>query len=315
MKGIIRLIFLLLTMSPAAYANDTSIGEVNGSIAMLKQNDVSMEKERLLISPQRINVDYLFINHGQQDVTLPVAFPMPPKQFDSGQDHNPGIMNFKLSVDGKPVKPQVRWVAQLLDDNGHPQEDITNKLLKIGWTVEKLRDVITSDDFFKQPDNLPALPKSWMKYGGANLAVQQYFIWQQTFPAGKEVMINHSYTPSMTSGVPREFADITDKKCLTDDNRKRLAQLRSRYKTDDTEDFFPGFNWSEISYILTTGANWKGGVIGDFTLRVHTNEPKEVAAVCFNYSLKQIDPLTQEFKQKNFRPERDLSVIYLSASR
>ncbi len=29
-----------------------------------------------------------------------------------------------------------------------------------------------------------------------NIAVQQYFIWQQRFPAGKGVVIHHSYTPS-----------------------------------------------------------------------------------------------------------------------
>ncbi len=51
--------------------------ETNGSIEFLQQNEISMAKERLLIASDRINVDYVFINHSAQDITVPVAFPMP----------------------------------------------------------------------------------------------------------------------------------------------------------------------------------------------------------------------------------------------
>ncbi|TCB88113.1 DUF4424 domain-containing protein [Enterobacter quasihormaechei] len=303
---------LLLITSMSVYANDTSIGDINSTIEFLKQNDISMEKERLLISPERINVDYLFVNHAPQDVTLPVAFPMPPEQYYES-DRNPGLMNFKLSVNGKPVTPQEKWVALLINEKEKSWDDITDKLLKTGWTVEQLRNVIKNNAIFQQPDNLPALPEAWVKNGGDLLAVQQFFIWQQTFPAGKEVMINHTYTPSLTSGVPREVADITDKNCLTDENKQQLSQLRSNVKRNHQEEVFPGFNWAQLDYILTTGANWKEGVIGDFTLRIHKRAADEVAVVCFNHSLKLIEPLSLEFKQKNFKPEQDLRIIYLSS--
>ena len=303
---------LLLITSMAVYANDTSIGEVNSTIELLKQNDISMEKERLLISPERINVDYLFVNHAPLDVTLPVAFPMPPEQYDE-TDRNPGLMNFKLSVNGKPVTPQEQWIALLINEKGNTREDITDKLLKAGWTVEQLRNVLKNNEIFQQPDNLPALPEAWVKNNESFLAVQQFFIWQQTFPAGKEVMINHTYTPSPTSGVPREVADITDNYCLTNENQQQLSRLRSNVKRNHQEEDFSGFNWAQLDYILTTGANWKEGVIGDFTLRVHKRTADEVAVVCFNHSLKSIDPLTLEFKQKNLKPEQDLNIIYLSS--
>ncbi|MCZ8582983.1 hypothetical protein OM255_20625 [Escherichia albertii] len=45
------LFFLLIAFSTATCANDTWWGENNGTIEFLQQNDISMAKERLLISP------------------------------------------------------------------------------------------------------------------------------------------------------------------------------------------------------------------------------------------------------------------------
>ena len=111
---------LFLTNGFPLLANDTSIGDRNGSIVLLKQSEISMAKEHLLISPDQIEVNYLFINHSDTEVTVPLAFPMPPMSFDEG-DHST-IENFKLWVDGKPIKTERRLVILLQDGT-----DITNE--------------------------------------------------------------------------------------------------------------------------------------------------------------------------------------------
>lgn len=312
--------FITLTLSIISYtahANDTEYGDVNGTIRLMKQNHVSMVKERLIISQQRINVDYIFANHGKQDITIPIAFPMPPAQ-PSYYSGGPGITNFKLSVNGKPQKTQSRWIAVLADRQGKVFRDVTRQLAEQGWTIARLREVLESDDSFGRQEDMPVLAKEWFKNKDDNnyfhLTVQQLFVWQQTFPSGKEVIIHHAYTPSVTGGIQREVADVEEvlgKSCQTKNNRNHLNQMRHLLKERGQ---LPQFEWSIISYILTSGANWKDGIIDDFTLRIHKRTANDVAVVCFNHPLQPIDSLTLEFKQKNFKPEQNLDVTYYSIS-
>lgn len=297
---------LLIISSNNVCANDSAVGETNGSIEFLQQNEISMTKERLLIASDRINVDYVFINHAAQDITVQIAFPMPPIYQNDSSDHAEGITNFKISVEGKPVKSESRWRVIDLNAQNENTQDITAKVLQNGWTIPQLIDALQDDDPIKSrngKDGKPSLPVD------QEIAVQQYFIWQQRFPAGKEIIIHHSYTPSQSGGIPLSLEDITGDKCLTSVTRKALKRLDGgiKYKNEDGS---ANIGWSELSYILKTGANWKDGVIGDFTLRIHRKSENEVIAPCFSYPLKQIDPLTLEFKQKNFKPTENLNIHF-----
>ncbi len=307
------LMLLLLFICSAVWANDSSVGEFNGSIEFLKQNDVSMAKERLLIAPDRINVDYVFINHAAQDVTVPVAFPMPAIYKHGMEDHSIGIANFKISVDGKPVKSESRWRV-IHNLGGKEEEDVTAKVLQNGWTLPQLRSVFESDESieeYKEEGKPPLLPE-WFDDGYPNIFIQQYFIWQQHFPAGKEVIIHHSYSPSFSTGVPWDLKTIID----TQDTPfppnvlKAIKKLDADIKNQSGNE--AGIYWGNLAYVLTTGANWKDGTIGDFTLRIHKRKENEVMVPEFNYPLKQIDPLTYEFKQQNFKPTEDLSIMFYS---
>lgn len=311
-------VLYLACFSHAAFANDTAWGEDNGSISLLKQSDISMAKERLLISPDKINVDYLFINHSRKDITVSVTFPMPPIYQYEGQDMAPGIMNFKLSVEGKPVKNQARWIVMLFDENGKDREDITEKVTHAGWTIPQLINLLKNEPYSDNSmKNLPPLPAKWFKKNSPQFYVQQHFTWQQTFPARKEVMINHSYTPSLSGGVPIPIEyivgdgsqDNTANDCLNTATRKQIEKL-DKYLKNNNKESYGGLNWEQLNYILATGANWKDGIIGDFTLRIHKKSPKDVVVTCFKHPLKQIEPMTLEFKQKNFKPDENLSVTY-----
>lgn len=311
-------ILYLAFFSHAAFANDSAWGETNGSIVLLKQRDISMAKERLLIAPDRINVDYLFINHSNKDITVPVTFPMPPIYQYEGQDIAPGIMNFKLSVDGKPVKTQARWVVMLFDENGKDREDITDKAIHRGWSIEQLVNLLKDEPWSDNAkSNQPPLPAEWFKKDMPQFYVQQHFTWQQTFPAGKEVMINHAYTPSLSGGVPTPLEYIVGdgtkdnpaNECLNTSTRKQVEKL-DKYLKNKNKENYGGLGWNQLNYILSTGANWKEGVIGDFTLRIHKTSPDDVVVTCFTHPLKEVEPLTLEFKQKDFKPDEDLFLTY-----
>lgn len=313
-KWLSALLFII-TSNNTVLANDSAVGETNGSIEFLKQNEISMAKERLLIASDRINVDYVFINHSAQDITVPVAFPMPAIIKNLGQDHSVGIANFKISVDGKPVHSTSRWRVMRTNENGEEVEDVTAKLLQSGWTIPQLIKLLENDEPVENNDEQgkPRLPPEWLNDGYPYITVQQYFIWQQRFPAGKEIVIRHSYTPSFSGGVPKNMGWILDDeygdKCLTPATHKALKQLDAGIKVRN-EDGSANISWGILSYILKTGANWKDGVIGDFTLRIHKRQENEVVVPCFNYPLKQIDPLTLEFKQKNFKPDENLNINF-----
>lgn len=75
-----------------AFANDSSFGDDNGTITLKYQPDISMDKESLFISEEKIEVNYVFTNNGAQDLEVPIAFPMPPIYFGMS-DHNE-IENF-----------------------------------------------------------------------------------------------------------------------------------------------------------------------------------------------------------------------------
>lgn len=312
-KWLTALLFIITSNNLSA--NDSAVGENNGSIEFLQQNEISMAKERLLIASDRINVDYVFINHSAQDITVPVAFPMPAINKSYGQDHSSGIANFKISVDGKPINSTSRWRVMRTNENFEEVEDVTAKVLQSGWTIPQLIKLLKNDSPFENNGEQGSLrlPPEWINDGYPQIAVQQYFIWQQSFPAGKEVMIRHSYTPSFSGGVPSNLdwilgGEYSDK-CLTPTTRKALKQLDAGIK-ERNEDGSANIGWGILRYILKTGANWKHGVIGDFTLRIHKSHKNEVVVPCFSYPLKQIDPLTLEFKQKNFKPDNDLDIHY-----
>jgi hypothetical protein len=116
----ICLLTFALFNSLFAIANDSSIGDDNGTISFMSQPNISMDKESLFISEEKITEDYLYTNTSQQDLVVPIAFPMPAMNFGSF-DHGE-IEDFKLWVDGKPVKTERKLVI-LLDG----KNDISKK--------------------------------------------------------------------------------------------------------------------------------------------------------------------------------------------
>lgn len=295
---------LLALMSTAAFANDSSFGDANGSITLKYQPHISMDKESLFISEAEVRVDYLFTNTSSQELTVPIAFPMPPMFFGSA-DHS-SIDNFTLKVNGKTQPTQHRLVAQLAD-----KTDISAELKQLGWGID---EVAYFAEYGEVPKGKPALPSQWLdEEQQIAFTLSDYFVWQQTFPAGQSVSISHSYTPSLSTGIPDTANSIIDTytglACL-DESAKQGIRKRNLIVKQEGEDQEIGVEWSHLSYILVTANNWQGA-IKDFKLTLKKSQPTDLISLCFDGELKKTDPLTFEFQQKQFTPTQDLSILFI----
>jgi hypothetical protein len=289
------LVCLAYLSSPGVSANDSSFGDDNGTITLKYQPDISMDKESLFISEENIQVDYVFTNTSQQELDIPVAFPMPPIYFGMS-DHNE-IENFKLWVNGKPQKTEHKLVV-MLDD----KVDISDKMADLGWSPDDVASFIESEAV---PQGKHPLPSDWFdKDNQPRFTMSNYFIWKQHFPVGKPVSIRHSYVPSVTTGVPQPASYIIESyekdTCLDKGSQIAVKKRESEF----------GVSWANLRYILVTANNWQGS-IKDFNLTIKKQNPTDMVSLCFEGDLIKTNESTFEFHQKNFRPKHDLNLLFV----
>lgn len=291
---------LALSAGTASFANDSAYGDFNSTIRFVSQHDISINKESLLISKARVEVDYLFTNTSSHDITIPVAFPMPPRYYYDG-DHTP-LQKLHLKVDGKQVKTTHRLVIEV------DGQDVTQTLTDMGWKPEDIDAYMLSmygdDPAIERKLRRTPLPKKYFdKSGSPRFAVSDYYLWQQTFPAHKTVAIHHDYVPSIETGVPRPLRDV--------------AESFDLGKTACMDDLIPRpskrqWVWSAVKYILVTGNNWQGA-IKDFTLTIKRDASDTSISLCFDGKPEKPDPMTLVFRARDFHPKDNLTVLYLNA--
>lgn len=276
-----------------AHANDTAFGDDNGTITFKHQPAISMDSEALFLSEELVTVDYVFTNTSATDVTTPIAFPMPPVYF--GNSDHTEILDFKVWADGQPIRTDSQWVIKWGD------EDVSEQIRRLGWSIDDIFELMQNETV---PKGKKRLPKAWFDRDRPLLDISKYFVWQQKFPAGKSVSIRHSYTPSVTTGVPQDASTLFDlygKDTCPD--KSLVAGIQKR-------DGEGGWEYNHLSYILTTANNWQGA-IKDFKLTIRKRKPGDVFTLCFDGNLKKLDALTFEFRQADFRPKQDLKILFL----
>lgn len=317
----------LLVPLAGAWANDTTAQLAAGGLVLTKTADIEMRSEDLYVSAKEIRVAYRFFNRAAQDRTVTVAFPMPDVTLDfidgmTAVPHpgNENFLDFSTKADGKPVATEVEIKAF---GNGVDQ---TALLRKLGVPMYPDADY----------DGLTALPKAQQdELIGLGLAVVNEFdsgkgweqhvvpMWtlkttyhfQQTFPAGREVVIEHRYTPGTgesvgsvmgspyAPGTP-EYADDLRTYCI---DQGFLAAV-GRAKAKAGQDGMP-FSEQRVSYILTTGANW-AAPIKDFRLVVDKGDARNLVSFCAE-GVKKISPTQFEVRMTDFTPTADLDVLIL----
>ncbi|UXN04111.1 DUF4424 domain-containing protein [Bartonella sp. HY406] len=269
------LCFSLAMTCEITLANDSSAGLAAGGLVLQKLEDIAMVSEELYISVDKIEVNYIFENRSKKDIMTIVAFPMPPFEFDANGE----------PFDDQYNRPYIddKHLDNYLDFHSF----VDGKAVATKSTRKVVRD---SGDFPSE----------------ATLYVT--FYWQQTFPAGKKIKVRHSYTPSTTTGIPQSVNWIKENYLNNDTycpDKNFIAAL-NKYEKANYDSGYHG-----IDYILTSGANWAGGVIEDFRLIIDKGKPDAFVTFCGD-GVQKISPTQFEMRKKKYVPKKDLSIFILS---
>jgi hypothetical protein len=320
----------LWALTPAA-ANDSTAELTTGGLVFAKTPDVEMRAEDLFVSEKVIRVRYRFFNSSHDDVVSVVAFPMPDIVWEGHEgdiaipsEDPENFLDFHTIADGREVTASIeqKAFANGVDESQRlralaiplaPQLSQTSAALD-ALAPAKQSELIasklaTSDDY--------DVGKGMEHHLAPNWTLKSTYFWRQTFPAGREIVIEHRYRPSVgeTVGTMLGSPDI---------EKENLAHYQTTYCTD--QDFLASarraivkqdasgggaspFFERRISYILTTGANW-AGPIGDFHLVIDKGAPDSLVSFC-GEGVKKIAPTQFEVHHAHYTPSRELDVLIL----
>jgi hypothetical protein len=306
---------LLLFTVPAG-ANDSTARLGAGGIELVRNAEITMEKEVLFLSPDKVTVDYVFRNNAEKDRTLMVAFPMPEiKPIDYLESdiavpdwESDNFMRFSVTAGGKNIEPQLDQRAISYG------VDITDELTALGIPLNPLTDK-TRQAVAKLPaDQVAPLDQRGIIIAEEGnvprpaWALRATYYWTQTFPAKKTIEVSHSYTPAVGGFFyypGQDYSKTTDAFYCIDDGTKRA--IAKKLKEAGAEFMVA----RDLSYVLVSGANW-AGTINDFTLKLDKTSPETIVCLCMD-GITKTGPTTFEAHKTDFTPEKDFDVLFLEA--
>ncbi|HUX79068.1 MAG TPA: DUF4424 family protein [Alphaproteobacteria bacterium] len=357
----IFLIFLIMICGiQNVRANDTAGAVGAGGVVFLKTPGIIMEQEDLFISSDHIKVSYIFKNNTTKDKTIDVFFPIPMQPNLSAQiswdeevqeeikrqenrnysSHNQNqqrdeapFSNFSVIVNGKPVpfKTENRAlkdgkdITAVFQKNALPLSPI---LASCSYPMEREEENKKCGERIELYKKLglmtPEGQPLWQK--------QVNYHWTQTFPAGKEVKIEHSYRPARgfiffvpnNTRPPEEVLIqqlIPSGAWLSQSYPDRpfggksdlISWLIQQFRrASSSTNPSHGMIWIyEVDYILSTGANWEGP-IKNFTLTIEYPKGGIVSSgwPIDREKVKAINSNQLQLHQKNFKPEGDLKIFF-----
>ena len=317
-----------LAIATAASGNDSTAELAAGGLVMTKSPAIEMRAEDLYISTKQVRVRYRFANTSDKDVTVTVAFPMPDITTHGFDDtisiptQDPvNIMGFSTTVDGQPVKAEVerKAIANGVDQTAYltslgvplaPHLQATNDFIQA--LPRATRDALVKRGLavIDQYGDATTMTDHWE----ATWTLKTTYYWRQTFPAGKELAVEHQYTPSVGGtvgtaigtpgyGKEPEFAARRKHYCIDD------GFMAAVEKTKKPGNDYPPLYEERVEYILSTGANWKAP-IGDFRMVVDKGDAANIISFCAD-GVTKISPTQFEVRHTNFTPTGDVSILIL----
>lgn len=321
--GSLALAVLLLLAVPAR-ADDSSAMLGAGGIVFTKSTPIRMAAEDLTISPQAVHVRFAFANPTKKDVKTIVAFPLPDidtaafwgSPIGTVTDNPRNFVNFKAEVDGKPVQLAVEQRAFLKD------KDVTAEIEAAGAPVNP----VTDEGYLKLEQLSKDKQKQMIAAGlaqgdGVNEFIPQWtvrtrFYWTQVFPAGKTVVITHSYQPVtgqffFSPGYIKRSDKIDGTDYCID--KATWAAIMARSGASANPQMGGYLVAYQTDYILKTATNWKGP-IGRFHLTLDKLQPGNILTLCWDGALKKTGPTTFEFTADNFVPKQNIDMLVLESA-
>lgn len=310
----------------AAIANDSSAEKAAGGLVLKQNNDIDMVSEDLFVSMEQVRVNYVFRNRARQARRITVAFPMPDRELSYEMESEvayPG--DFHTLVDGRPVRMSVerrailggvdrtaelaRLRVPVAPPAGERAGHLADAIGRMPRATQQRLARLGLIDAASLADSSHQIIPMW--------TVKETWHWDQVFPAGRDLRVEHRYRPGVggTAGVPLANADwrngengreaqaeyCTDRAFLAGLDRMsaRAERERANYPMEQ-----------RIRYILTTGGNWRSP-IGDFRMVVDKGRAENLVSFCAE-GVRRISPTQFEVRRRNWRPDRDLAVLIVT---
>jgi hypothetical protein len=294
-----------LALAGPAEANDSTAEHSAGGLVLTRSADIDMVSEDLFVSAGQVRVRYVFRNRGPRDIRTVVAFPMPDRDLAKERDMDVAYPSgFSTRVDGRPVSMEVDRRAV------HGGSDYSHVLASHGLLPTSDGEALNR---LTEGERASLVKLGLAEADEGRLApawtVKESRYWQQVFPAGRDLVVEHSYVPGTGGSVdsalslpgfrtsPEGRAMIRDY-CVDQAFLAGLDRLRRRS---------PATPEQRVGYILTTGGNWRSP-IGDFRLVIDKGAPSNLVSFC-GEGVRKISPTRFEIRRKTWRPDRDLKVL------
>ncbi|MBV9884173.1 MAG: DUF4424 family protein, partial [Sphingomonadaceae bacterium] len=205
----------------AAFANDSSAEKAAGGLVLRRSAEIDMVSEDLFVSAAQIRVRYVFRNRSARPATTIVAFPMPDRDLAYEMESEVAYpSDFHTLVEGRPVRMQVERKAMA---RGVDRSALLARLhIPIGPDARRnVRGIAELIAHLPRPEQqrLARLglidAQSFSAPAGEivpSWTVRETWYWRQTFPAGRNLHVEHRYAPGVggTAGVPLASHEYRD---------------------------------------------------------------------------------------------------------
>ncbi len=342
-QKMLLLVLCLWCLPTIGLANDGFGGLTATGLQFGRTDQVRMVSEDLFISPSKVEVRYLFHNDGPKTVEGEVIFPLPPISLNDvynsefsldGQllrSANP--VGFTAAINHMPIPVRTDRIAVLeppyeqrkLAKNGYdaPGREVTQILrengIPLSLDLEAINALLAGLDApskkrLQQQGLVEITPGSdptplW--------SVILRYHWTQRFPPGKDMLIEHSYDPAPPGGIfiwPAKETDLDPYQrelirdyCIDPPTRRGIVKrLHSAARGEMAGTGMALY----LHYVLTTANTWHGP-IGQFHLTIDKGKTSCILSLCLD-GIKKTGPTRFEFVRENFRPQRDLRLLFVS---
>jgi hypothetical protein len=334
---------VLMVAAAPVLANDGFGGLAATGLTFGQTDAVQMVSEDLYIGLDRVEVDYVFRNISGADVTGEVIFPLPPVPVWASWNSNMNLpedlvgedlVNFTATVDGKPVAVTVDRIAVIeppwepdrppAEQYDSPGRDVTAELQAFGIPLHLDVAQIHAQLIALPDETKAALTAAGLAefYGGdaaqgippeayGTWSIVTRYHWTQTFPAGADLRIRHTYDNRPPGGLfywepPIEDyeADLAAMYCIDEGTSRAIVKALARPGDDEYGSFGTAYT---LSYVLRTANSW-AGPIGSFRLTLDKGDPGNVISLCAE-GVTKTGPTTFVIEKTDYTPDRDLEIL------
>lgn len=333
-------VFFFYAVASSSSRADDGAAEVGlGGIEFKKTDAISMEKEELFLSLKQVRVKFKFKNITEHDVKTTVAFPIPEYSSDPyGCEYsdNTGcgkadrirqsVSGFFVKVDGKnvifksemkalvdgkevtealnqykiPVDQPEKVMAAISAVSHEKKKELIEKKLIISEIREETGNWIPTKEVQPDGGHWKQEPNKNLEHIDTNWTISRKYYWEQIFPAGKTITIEHTYSP-VSGGTSVVTPGEYDKEYCIDSAAKKAIEKNCKGTS---------CGGGMLEYILTSANTW-AGPIKDFTMQIEKPDTDTIVSLCFD-GIKKIGPKTFQSHLINFIPTNEVKIIFIS---